>query len=183
MVMSEWQFVFVMIVNVVVPIRVPVEVIEAPMLLLFFVAMVVVLITSIVMRGEVVLVVGVGVVMTLLTVLVLVSGCMLLLEWVITLETMVILLFIVRAWPVKKLMVVFMPLTIFMVLLLMLRNVVLRSVSSVTEMLCGMMRLLVFLVMSFRVLLRMLIELMMGCLVDIMLFVEEALFLILMIVY
>ena len=153
------------------------------MLLLFFVAMVVVLITSIVMRGEVVLVVGVGVVMTLLTVLVLVSGCMLLLEWVITLETMVILLFIVRAWPVKKLMVVFMPLTIFMLLLLMLRNVVLRSVSSVTEMLCGMMRLLVFLVMSFRVLLRMLIELMMGCLVDIMLFVEEALFLILMIVY
>ena len=153
------------------------------MLLLFFVAMVVVLITSIVMRGEVVLVVGVGVVMTLLTVLVLMSGCMLLLEWVITLETMVILLFIVRAWPVKKLMVVFMPLTIFMVLLLMLRNVVLRSVSSVSEMLCGMMRLLVFLVMSFRVLLRMLIELMMGCLVDIMLFVEEALFLILMIVY
>ena len=153
------------------------------MLLLLFVTMLAMLITSIVMRGEVVLVVGVGVVMTLLTVLVLMSGCMLLLEWVITLETMVILLFIVRAWPVKKLMVVFMPLTIFMVLLLMLRNVVLRSVSSVSEMLCGMMRLLVFLVMSFRVLLRMLIELMMGCLVDIMLFVEEALFLILMIVY
>ena len=103
------------------------------MLLLLFMAMLPVVITSIVMRGVIVLVVGVGVVVTLLAVLVPVVSRMLLLEWMVTLETVVVLLFVVRAWPVKKLMVAFMPLAVIMVLLTMLRDIVMRRVFRVIE--------------------------------------------------
>ena len=76
----------------------------------------------------------VGLAMFLVVVQIRTVGCVLLLEWVVTLKPVVVFLLIVLTRPVKKLVVTFVPVAIFLLVLLD-RFIMMRSVAGIAEML------------------------------------------------